>query len=105
MNSLNRHVVFIALLGVSVMAHAQVPAQTRGQLLYGTHCISCHSTQMHWRENKRAYDWDSLKLQVRRWQDNASLQWSEADVAEVARHLNDTIYHYPQTADRVSLGK
>ena len=40
---------------------------------------------------------------VRRWQGNAGLQWGDADIAEVARHLNDTIYHFPQTADRVSI--
>ena len=69
---------------------------------YTTHCISCHTSQMHWRNDQQAYDWDSLKVQVRRWQGNANLQWGDADIAEVARHLNDTIYHYPQTGDRVS---
>lgn len=96
--------VLIALVGGSVAAHAQIaPPQTRGQLLYTTHCISCHTTQMHWRNDRQAQDWDSLKKQVRRWQGNASLQWGDADIAEVARHLNDTIYHFPQTDDRMSL--
>lgn len=86
------------------MAHSQpAPAPARGQLLYTTHCIACHTTQVHWRNDKQAYDWDSLKVQVRRWQGNAGLQWAEADITEVARHLNDTIYHYPQTTDRLSL--
>ena len=71
-------------------------------MLYTTHCISCHTSQMHWRNDRQAYDWDSLKVQVRRWQGNANLQWGDADIAEVTRHLNDTVYHYPQTADRVS---
>ena len=92
-----------ALAGASAFSTAQpVPAETRGQLLYNTHCISCHTTQMHWRTDKKAYDWDSLKEQVRRWQGNAGLQWVDADITEVARHLNDTIYKHPQTADRVS---
>lgn len=98
--------MLVALLGGSVAAQAPAqvaPPQTRGQLLYTTHCISCHTTQMHWRNDRQAHDWDSLKNQVRRWQGNASLQWGDADIAEVARHLNDTIYHFPQTDDRVSL--
>ena len=98
-----RLLVVVALAGVSVLAHSQArPGATRGELLYTTHCISCHTTQMHWRNDRQAHDWDSLKMQVRRWQGNASLQWGDADIAEVARHLNDTIYHCPQTADQVS---
>ncbi len=81
---------------------APAPPASRGQLLYNTHCISCHTTQMHWRSASLAYDWESLKGQVRRWQGNAGLGWNDADIAEVARHLNETIYHHPQTADRVS---
>ena len=81
-----------------------IPA-SRGELLYGTHCISCHTTQMHWRDGRLAQDWDSLKAQVRRWQGNAGLGWNEADIAEVTRHLNDTIYRHPQTSDRLSLAR
>ena len=100
---LSRTIALTALAGASALSNAQsVPSETRGQLLYNTHCISCHTTQMHWRNDRKAFDWDSLKEQVRRWQGNAALQWGEADITEVARHLNDTIYNFPQTADRVS---
>ena len=58
-------IVLAALAGASFAAYPQVaPAETRGQLLYATHCISCHTTQMHWRNDKQAYDWNSLKVQV-----------------------------------------
>ena len=46
-------------------------------------------------------DWPSLKAQVQRWQTRASLDWSDADVTEVARFLNDTIYRHPQTSGQV----
>ena len=69
---------------------------TRGQLLYQTHCIACHNSQMHWRDGRIVRDWDGLVAQVRRWQERATLQWSEADVLDVARHLNRTIYRLPQ---------
>jgi mono/diheme cytochrome c family protein len=85
------------------LAQASAPAESRGKLLYETHCITCHTTQMHWREGKLGKDWPSLKAQVLKWQANAGLQWSDADITEVARHLNDTIYKLPQTGDRVSL--
>lgn len=75
-------------------AQAQIPS--RGELLYSTHCVACHSTQMHWRQKKLATTWDTLKAQVQRWQGVAGLDWSEAEVEEVARYLNETIYRYPE---------
>ncbi|HXD40101.1 MAG TPA: cytochrome C [Ramlibacter sp.] len=71
-------------------------APTRGQLLYDTHCIECHNVQMHWRAASQATDWNSLLAQVQRWQATAKLDWSDDDIAEVTRHLNDTIYKFPQ---------
>lgn len=85
-------------------AHAQTtPVPSRGELLYTTHCIACHTAEMHWRNNRRAHDWESLKAQVRLWQGNTGLQWDEADIAAVAAYLNDSVYRYPRTAP-VGLG-
>jgi hypothetical protein len=91
-----------AALPATALAQAAAPAAspTRGELLYTTHCVGCHNTQMHWRDNRRAADWPSLKAWVRHWQAQEKLQWSEADIVDVARHLNDRIYRFPQTEDR-----
>lgn len=77
--------------------HAQQPraVPSRGELLYANHCVECHSTQMHWRDRRLAQDWNSLKVQVRRWQGEARLAWTEEDIDAVARHLNATIYQFP----------
>jgi hypothetical protein len=86
------------------LAYSQaVPPPTRGELLYSTHCIECHSTQMHWRAQRQARDWDTLKNQVRRWQATANLRWTEADITDVARHLNETIYQFPEPQERAQL--
>ena len=85
-------------------AQPTVPAgPSRGELLYATHCHECHAAQLHWRDRRAATDWASLKAQVRHWQAQAFLNWSEADIVEVTRHLNDTIYRFPQTGNRVGL--
>lgn len=76
-------------------APAQPGDASRGQLLYSTHCVECHTTQMHWRARRQVRDWESLKAQVRRWQGEARLQWTEQDIDAVARHLNATIYRLP----------
>jgi hypothetical protein len=57
---------------------------------------------MHWRDKRSASNWPGLKVQVRRWQDAASLAWSDGDILDVSRYLNETIYHFEQTADPVS---
>jgi mono/diheme cytochrome c family protein len=84
----------------SCLVAAALPAlaQSRGELLYTTHCVACHTTQMHWRNNRLASDWAGLTLQVQRWQGAASLAWSERDVLDVSNYLNDTIYHFQKTA-------
>jgi len=58
---------------------------------------------MHWRNDRQAFDWESLKFQVCRWPGNAGLAWNDADIAKVSRYLNETIYHYPQINDRVGM--
>jgi hypothetical protein len=52
---------------------------------------------MHWREQRLARDWDSLREQVTRWQGTARLQWSADDIDAVTRHLNDTVYRFPRS--------
>jgi len=67
-------------------------ARTRGALLYETHCGTCHGKELHWRDKRLAKDWASLSNQVRRWQDNAGLNWSGEDIGAVAEYLNERIY-------------
>jgi len=98
-------VLLLAAFGVmGAPAQGQPPGSpspgspSRGRLLYETHCIACHNSQMHWRQQRVVTDWDGLVREVARWQSRARLGWSEADVLEVARHLNDTIYRLPRPA-------
>ena len=65
---------------------------TRGELLYTTHCIACHNTQVHWREKKLVNDWTSLQSEIRRWQEISGLGWSKKDIEEVAQYLNALHY-------------
>jgi mono/diheme cytochrome c family protein len=89
--------VLLVWLASQTIASAQPnSAASRGELLYSTHCIACHTAKVHWRAKKLAKDWISLKTQVRRWQGIEGLKWSDDDIAEVARHLNALHYHYPE---------
>ncbi len=69
-----------------------LPAASRGELLYSTHCIACHNEQVHWRDRKRVTDWQSLRSEVRHWGEITSLRWNREDVNEVARYLQAVYY-------------
>jgi mono/diheme cytochrome c family protein len=88
-----RGVVVGTAFGIAVVANPAT-AQGRGELLYATHCSACHTVQLHWRASKAVTDWTSLRSEVRKWQGEAKLAWGEDDVLDVARYLNDNIYHF-----------
>ncbi len=83
---------------VNNLGNAQ-PAQNklRGELLYTTYCNVCHTTEIHWREHKLVTDWDSLIIQVNRWQTNMGLSWNAEDVSNVAYFLNTDYYKFLNT--------
>jgi len=86
-------------LAAGIGAAAQSPKSAddgAGALLYSTHCVGCHTAQAHWRDGKRVTNWAALQAQVRRWQKNIGLGWSEDDIAAVARYLNALYYHLPE---------
>ncbi len=91
------------LLGAAIVPAASAAGPDRGQLLYDTHCIACHTTQMHWRDNRKVQDWAGLLAQVHQWQARARLDWSDEDVQAVARHLNERIYRLPAPEQRAAL--
>jgi mono/diheme cytochrome c family protein len=91
----------------SIAAAAQSPSganETPGALLYSTHCVGCHTTQVHWRDGRRVRDWASLDAEVRRWQNNGGLRWTDDDIAAVARHLNAVYYRFPAPEPRAAGG-
>ena len=96
------HTLAALLAVLAVLPAAAQSPPSRGELLYTTHCIACHNSQMHWRDKRLATDWASLQAQVRRWQGVAKLGWNEDDILEVTRHLNERIYRYAPSGDRIT---
>jgi cytochrome c len=84
---------------------AAAPSASRGELLYATHCVSCHDAQVHWRDRRLAKDWTSLVAEVRRWQANAGLGWSDQEIVDVARYLNARYYHFTPPARQAHAGE
>lgn len=91
--------LLLAALCGAAEAQAESRSASRGALLYENHCGACHTEQMHWREKRRARDWNSLRELVRQWQGDARLDWGAADIDAVTRHLNEKIYRFPAPAE------
>ena len=90
--------VACVLLGV-LLCSAPAAAPSRGELLYTTHCVACHTTQVHWRDRRLATDWDSLQAQVVRWQAIGFLAWSDDDIVAVTKYLNESYYGFKPRGD------
>ena len=88
------------LIAGSASAQSPAPTPTRGELLYQTHCVACHDKQVHWRARKIVADWPGLAGEVRRWEANLGLGWSDDTVQEVTRYLNRMFYRFPEPAER-----
>jgi len=69
--------------------------EKRGELLYAIYCISCHDSEIHWRDKNLVTDWHTLKEQVNCWQSNLGLDWHTDDIADVTGYLNTVYYHFP----------
>jgi mono/diheme cytochrome c family protein len=92
-----------ALLLVAALAGAAATTgASRGELLYTTYCIGCHTTQVHWRDGKQATSWPQLKAEVRRWQKTAGLSLEDDDIDALAAYLNGLYYHFPEGESRRS---
>lgn len=92
----------LILVAAAVAAQGPKADEARGELIYSTYCVGCHTTQVHWREKRLATDWTSLLAQCRRWQRNSGLSLGEDDIAAIARHLNALYYRYPMTDNKQS---
>lgn len=93
-------VLFVALISpLSVMPLPSLASETDGLLLYDTYCISCHTTEVHWRQNRLATDWITLKGQIDRWQTTIGQRWNRQQIDDVARYLNDQFYKFDPSGE------
>jgi mono/diheme cytochrome c family protein len=101
-----RTTLFLAIAAAAIVVQALAqgptppPAMSQGELLYATHCIGCHTKEIHWREKKLAKDWPMLVELVRRWQASGHLNWGEQEIAAVAHYLNSTFYKFPEPQEK-----
>ena len=89
----------LAALAFSALALPAFAEADRGQELYETHCINCHTAGVHVRERRMADDFNGIRLWASRWNENLALGWGDDDILEVALYLNRRFYNFPCPTD------
>jgi mono/diheme cytochrome c family protein len=81
------------LVGVLVAAApAWGQASSRGELLYATHCASCHTERLHQREKSKIRSLADLRDEVARWVPQTKRSFTLDEIEEVVQYLNRSHY-------------
>ena len=92
--------VFTAiLLTLCLSASADGADSVRGKLLYENHCLDCHESMVHIRDNHKVKSLDDLRAQVIRWAQDQKLEWGEVEISDVVDYLDERYYHYGHNSD------
>ena len=67
-------------------------SEDRGEMLYQNHCVACHESTVHIREDRKVKSYADLEQYTRRFAGLAGVEWSEADMELVIEYLNRTRY-------------
>lgn len=66
----------------------------RGGMLYENHCMQCHESIVHIREQQQAESLGDIAYQILRWERELRLKWSADEVYDVMHYLNHDFYHF-----------
>jgi mono/diheme cytochrome c family protein len=91
--------IITAGLTLLLSTSAQGADSGRGGLLYENHCLSCHESTVHVRDNHKVNSIDEIRAQVIRWAKNQMLEWGPAEIDDVVDYLDEHFYHFGRTQD------
>ena len=87
---------FAMVLIAAFPKDVQAADTERGKLLYENHCMSCHESVVHIRENRRAGALGEIYWQTTRWAVTQQLEWRYEEVRDVAQYLNNQFYKFDE---------
>lgn len=92
----NKILTILLLLApaVDVADAQQSTSYLRGHELYGNHCVECHASVVHIREDRKAKSIDEIEGFIIRWSNYRNLSWSAEEVNDVLHYLNTRYYKY-----------
>lgn len=90
--------LYLYSVAISMLLSFSMPASAdveRGRLLYENHCTSCHASTVHVRDQRKSKTPAELRAMILRWSGEQKLKWSEGELADVYRYLNNRYYKFP----------
>lgn len=85
---------FISGLAVAQSGDSQSGDSVRGMYLYENHCVQCHASVVHVREDRQATTPEQVDAFVRRWTAYLELPWTEEEIRDVLSHLRARYYEF-----------
>lgn len=92
-------VLIMSFLGICLSTAAESADSGRGRLLYENHCLGCHESTVHVRDNHKAKSTDEIRAEVIRWARDQKLEWGSAEIDDVTDYLAERFYRFGQTLD------
>ncbi len=88
-------ILCFAVLGLVNISFAQEDAGfTRGFELYSNHCVACHESVVHVREQRKVDSLDTMKAYILHWTEYQNLSWTDEEIADVQTFLNKRYYKF-----------
>lgn len=72
----------------------EVTAAERGKQLHTEKCVSCHTTEVYTRKERKVTHYEGLQSRVETCAVNLDLSWFDNDINDVVTYLNTDYYHF-----------
>ena len=85
----------MASLAQGAQAASMLPGDAaKGKKLVETGCASCHGTEVYTRKDRKVKSVEGLMGQVGKCNANLARNYSDAQLNDVVKHLNDAYYKF-----------
>ncbi len=87
--------LIIASLAPGAQAASMLPGDAaKGKKLVEAGCTSCHGTEVYTRKDRKVKSVEGLMGQVGKCNANLARNYSDAQLNDVVKHLNDAYYKF-----------
>ena len=90
-----KHLSAVALMMTAFVALPTSASEAVGKQLHDTHCQQCHDNTIYTRQNSIIHSFGELQARVEFCESANNKNWSETQISEVVKYLNNSFYKFP----------